>query len=67
MPIKTLMTATATVALIAGATAADARTQIRMVGSTTVYPFSKAVAEQFVRTNPKFQPPVIEGTAPAPA
>ncbi len=44
------------------ATAAEARTQIRMVGSTTVYPFSKAVSEQFVRTNPKFQPPVIEGT-----
>ena len=62
MSIKTLMTASAAVALIAGAGAADARTQIRMVGSTTVYPFAKAVAEQFVRTNPKFQPPVIEGT-----
>lgn len=50
----------AALALTAGA--AEARTQIRMVGSTTVYPFAKAVAEQFVRTNPKFQPPVIEGT-----
>lgn len=44
------------------ATTAQARTQIRIVGSTTVYPFSKAVAEQFVRANPRFQPPVIEGT-----
>ncbi|MGI4880654.1 MAG: substrate-binding domain-containing protein, partial [Janthinobacterium lividum] len=44
------------------ASTAEARTQIRMVGSTTVYPFSKAVAEQFVRINPRFQPPVIEGT-----
>jgi len=44
------------------ATTAGARTQIREVGSTTVFPFAKAVSEQFVRTNPKFQPPVIEGT-----
>ncbi len=44
------------------ASPAAARTQIREVGSTTVFPFAKAVAEQFVRTNPKFQPPVIEGT-----
>ena len=49
-------------ALALTATAAEARTQIREVGSTTVFPFAKAVAEQFVRTNPKFQPPVIEGT-----
>ena len=62
MSMKTLMTASAVLAIAAAGTAAGARTQIRMVGSTTVYPFSKAVAEQFVRTNPKFQPPVIEGT-----
>jgi phosphate transport system substrate-binding protein len=49
-------------ALALTATAAEARTQIREVGSTTVYPFAKAVSEQFVRANPKFQPPVIEGT-----
>ena len=61
MPVKlTLGTVIAAVAFVG--TAADARTQIRMVGSTTVYPFAKAVAEQFVRTNPRFQAPVIEGT-----
>lgn len=47
---------------LGGVGVAQARTQMRQVGSTTVLPFSKAVAEQFVRTNPKFQPPVIEGT-----
>ncbi len=49
-------------ALALAASPAAARTQIREVGSTTVFPFAKAVAEQFVRNNPKFQPPVIEGT-----
>src|SRR5688500_13252243 len=29
-----------------------ARDQIRIVGSSTVYPFATAVAEQFVRNNP---------------
>jgi len=49
-------------AIALAAAPAAARTQIREVGSTTVFPFAKAVAEQFVRTNPKFQAPVIEGT-----
>ena len=49
-------------ALALAGTAAESRTQIREVGSTTVFPFAKAVSEQFVRANPKFQPPVIEGT-----
>ncbi len=62
MSIKTLMTASAAVALIAGATAADARTQIRIVGSSTVYPFTTAVAEQFKRKFPQFQAPVVEST-----
>ena len=50
------------VAALALTGTAQARTQIREVGSTTVFPFAKAVAEQFVRNNPRFQPPVIEGT-----
>lgn len=61
MSIKSILSV-GVAALALTATGTEARTQIRMVGSTTVYPFSKAVAEQFVRTNPKFQPPVIEGT-----
>jgi phosphate transport system substrate-binding protein len=54
----------ATSALLAGtvATAADARTQMRAVGSSTVYPFSKAVAERVARANPRLGTPIIEST-----
>jgi phosphate transport system substrate-binding protein len=40
---------------------ATARDQIRIVGSSTVYPFSTAVAEQFGRTR-GFKTPVVEST-----
>ena len=40
---------------------AAARDQIRIVGSSTVYPFSTAVAEQFGRTS-GFKTPVVEST-----
>jgi phosphate transport system substrate-binding protein len=43
-------------------TGAEARTQIRIVGSSTVYPFTTAVAEQFKRANPQFQAPIVEST-----
>lgn len=62
MPTKILMTASAVVALVAGATVAEARTQIRIVGSSTVYPFTTAVAEQFKRTYPQFPAPIVEST-----
>lgn len=39
-----------------------ARTQIRAVGSSTVYPFTTAVAERFARANPKLGVPVVEST-----
>ncbi len=39
-----------------------ARTQIRIVGSSTVYPFTTAVAEQFKRTYPQFSAPIVEST-----
>lgn len=39
-----------------------AREQIRVVGSSTVYPFTTAVAEQFVRKLPQFQSPIVEST-----
>ena len=45
-----------------GPGAGEARTQIRAVGSSTVYPFSTAVAENFMRKNPRFRPPIIEST-----
>jgi phosphate transport system substrate-binding protein len=46
--------------LLAGAPAA-ARDQIRIVGSSTVYPFATAVAEEFGRSS-KFKTPIIEST-----
>jgi len=54
------LTATAAVALSISATA-DAR-GMRAVGSSTVYPFGKAVAERVARANPRLGTPVIEST-----
>jgi phosphate transport system substrate-binding protein len=48
-------------ATVASAGAAEARDQIRIVGSSTVYPFTTTVAEQFGKTT-KFKTPVIEST-----
>ncbi|MGM0586556.1 MAG: PstS family phosphate ABC transporter substrate-binding protein [Pseudomonadota bacterium] len=45
----------------AGAAQAQSRDQIRIVGSSTVFPFATAVAEQFGRTT-DFPTPVIEST-----
>ena len=38
------------------------RDSIRAVGSSTVFPFAKAVAESFARSNPEFKSPLIEST-----
>ncbi|WP_353217594.1 substrate-binding domain-containing protein [Sandarakinorhabdus sp.] len=38
------------------------RTQIRVVGSSTVYPFTTAVAEQFKRKWQEFPAPIVEST-----
>ena len=43
-------------------TAAEARTQMRAVGSSTVYPFAKQVAERVARANPRLGSPIIEST-----
>lgn len=40
----------------------SARDQIRAVGSSTVYPFATAVAEQFVQNNAGMKSPIIEST-----
>ena len=47
--------------LISAGTASAQRQEIRVVGSSTVYPFSTKVAEQFGRTS-DFKTPVIEST-----
>jgi phosphate transport system substrate-binding protein len=46
---------------LAAAGAAEARDQIRIVGSSTVFPFSTTVAEQFGRGS-SFKTPVVEST-----
>ncbi|WP_298286894.1 substrate-binding domain-containing protein [Novosphingobium sp.] len=38
------------------------RDQVRAVGSSTVYPFAKAVAESLSRADPKIKSPIIEST-----
>ena len=38
------------------------RDNIRAVGSSTVYPFAKLVAENFARSHPEFPSPIIEST-----
>jgi phosphate transport system substrate-binding protein len=55
------LAATAVVALTISGTA-EARTQMRAVGSSTVYPFAKVVAERIARANPRLGTPIIEST-----
>jgi phosphate transport system substrate-binding protein len=49
------------ISLGAAAGTAEARDQIRIVGSSTVFPFSTAVAEQFGKSS-GFKTPVVEST-----
>ena len=58
-----LATAAAVIGSVAaaGAANAQAREQIRIVGSSTVFPFASAVVENFGRTT-QFPTPVIEST-----
>jgi len=53
--------ALATIAAATVASTAEARDQIRIVGSSTVYPFATAVAETFGKTT-EFKTPVVEST-----
>lgn len=61
--MKTILTSAAAVAVSAAVlvTPAVARDQIRIVGSSTVYPFTTAVAEQFGRAG-LGKTPVVEST-----
>jgi len=59
--MKLRMFALAAVATVSMAASAQARDQIRIVGSSTVYPFATAVAEQFGKTS-GFKSPVVEST-----
>jgi phosphate transport system substrate-binding protein len=61
MNLKSLGLTASAVALIGASATADAR-GMRAVGSSTVYPFAKAVAERVSRANPRLGTPVIEST-----
>ena len=45
-----------------GSAGGGVRDQIRAVGSSTVYPFTTAAAEQFARKNSSFKAPIVEST-----
>mgnify|MGYP000912473811 FL=1 len=63
MNLKTkILLATAAIAVASTPASAQMRRNIRVVGSSTVYPFTKAVSEHFARANPKVPAPVIEST-----
>jgi phosphate transport system substrate-binding protein len=54
--------AAALLVAVSAPSVAEARTQLRAVGSSTVYPFAKAVAERVARANPRLGTPIIEST-----
>jgi phosphate transport system substrate-binding protein len=58
---KTLTLAAVAAATLVAAQAAEARDTIRIVGSSTVFPFATAVAETFGKTS-GFPTPVVEST-----
>jgi phosphate transport system substrate-binding protein len=53
---------TAALAACGGGTSEGTRDSVRAVGSSTVYPFAKLVAENFTRSNSGFASPIIEST-----
>ena len=48
--------------LVSLSTDLSARESISIVGSSTVYPFSTTVAEEFGRRNSSFKSPIVEST-----
>ncbi len=60
-----LLLASTTLAACGGGTGGGSngtREQIRAVGSSTVYPFAKSVAESVIKTNSSLKSPIIEST-----
>jgi phosphate transport system substrate-binding protein len=62
MNVRTLVTAVTLATVAATPAWSAARRNIRIVGSSTVYPFATAVAERFARANPGIPAPIIEAT-----
>jgi phosphate transport system substrate-binding protein len=62
MHLKFLGLAATAVTALSISTTAEARTQMHAVGSSTVYPFAKIVAERIGRANPALGTAIIEST-----
>ena len=62
MSLKSLGLAATAVIALSISVSAEARTEMRAVGSSTVYPFAKLVAERIARANPALGTPIIEST-----
>jgi len=60
--LRTSLVALCAASLAACGSGSDTRASVRAVGSSTVYPFAKLVAENFARSNPDFTSPIIEST-----
>ena len=59
--LKKITFIVSTISLITLSSISYAEDQIRIVGSSTVFPFSTAVAEEFGRST-KFKTPIVEST-----
>jgi phosphate transport system substrate-binding protein len=62
MKVRTAIIAIGIAAIAATPAYGAARRNIRIVGSSTVYPFASAVAERFARANPGIPAPIVEST-----
>jgi len=62
MLLKQLGLASMAATALAFPATAEARNQMRAVGSSTVFPFAKQVAERIARANPSLGTPIIEST-----
>jgi phosphate transport system substrate-binding protein len=60
LPILSALTCCLSLAACTGE--GGTRGSIRAVGSSTVYPFAKNVAESFARSHPEFRSPIVEAT-----
>jgi phosphate transport system substrate-binding protein len=60
--IKAMLTAALGALVLAGCGNAGPSTQIQIVGSSTVYPFTTAVAERFAQMHPRYDSPIVEST-----
>lgn len=59
---KLLIAVAATTLIAACGGQSNSRDQIRAVGSSTVYPFAKAVSDSLAKSNTEFKSPIIEST-----